>query len=72
MFPKGQLICSYDTDEYCKGRYPSRKVDADRYCPHGEYYYFNKKSNQVRRIRNKSEVWACDYEAGFPWMRRIR
>ena len=55
------IISSYALFEHCKKQYPNKNVVADMHPRHEEFYYWNRK-NELRMIRNKTEVWI-----GIPW-----
>lgn len=71
-FPNRILTCAYDIFEYCREKYPTREVHPDRHCPANEFNYFNLKSGEVRIVRRKIEIWKCDYDLGFPYVKRAR
>lgn len=70
--PIRTLICAYNMFDYCKDKYPLREVQPDKHCPNNEFCYFNRKSRNVRVVRNKKEIWICDHEKGYPYMKRVK
>ena len=68
------VLCSYKLYDYCKKRYPKRKVEASSYVACNDFYYFaripNFRGDIIRQIRNKTEVWILASES--PYIERRR
>lgn len=74
MFHPRQIFCAYKNYEMLKARYPKRIVNADRFCPNDEFYYFTR-TKHVRRVKLEDwSIWGQIWEDGWPTMyqKRIR
>lgn len=63
------ILCSFKLYEYCRDKYPKRKVMQDPHPERDEFYYWTR-MGVLRLIRNKNEVWALGSE--WPQIVRIR
>lgn len=61
------IICSYKLFEYCKNRYPKRKVIADMHVDHDDFYYWNRQ-DVLKIVSNKNEIWVL----GNTWPTIVR
>lgn len=64
------IISSLSMCAKVKARYPLRMVWPDAMCPNGQFCYFNP-SGSVRVVHEDGEIFECDLERGYPWMRKI-
>lgn len=55
--------------DYCRKRYPKRKVYASQFISYGDYYYYNRKG-QLRMVRD-GEVYT-GAKTGWPYVRPLR
>lgn len=69
------IVCPYRFFDQVTKRYTTRTIVPDAFCPDDHIYV---KSNSGRwgafltvHWDNKS-IWVLDFEAGFPWTKRIR
>jgi hypothetical protein len=61
LLPTNLIISSFKMYEYCKKRYPNRIVEASPYPDYDDFYYITK-TNHVRLVRRKNEIWILGSE----------
>lgn len=71
MILKREIISSYSLLEILRKRYPKRKIEPDSHVEQGSFYFFRPRDGSVRLGKMDGSIWACDYERGFPYMKKI-
>lgn len=58
------VICSFKLYDYCKTRnWKNREIYPDAYCGEDDFYYFNEKTGNLRRINvRKKKIYTQIYE----------
>lgn len=69
---KREIIAPFRYYEFLKRRYPRRRVIPEAMCPDYEFAYFGR-GGRVRMVRLPDfDIWECDWDRGFPFMKCIR